>query len=32
MSSDELRKRLREIGYSEEAIQEILGFYEQGAS
>jgi hypothetical protein len=32
MSSDELRKRLREVGYSEEAIKEILGFYEQGDS
>ena len=31
-SADNLRKRLREIGYSDGAVKQILKWYKQGSS
>jgi hypothetical protein len=31
-SVDDLRRRLREIGYSDGAVEEILKWYKQGSS
>ncbi len=31
-SADDLRRRLREIGYSDDAVKEILKWYNQGRS
>ena len=31
-SADDLRRRLREVGYSDGAVKEILKWYNQGSS